>query len=57
MNLYDKETSLTRHKGGFIVSDLMIPTRRHQAFDELMKFQKEYAASIYNQRDREGRYP
>lgn len=50
-----KMLSLIRHKNEFLVSEHLIPTRRHQIQEELLEKEKDLASLIYMQRDREGR--
>ena len=41
---------MTHHKNEFLFSDLMTPTRKHQAYEEMLNIEKEFAGSIYYQR-------
>ena len=38
------------HRNDYLFSDLMLPVRKQQAFDELLKLEKEFAALIYTER-------
>jgi len=41
---------MTHHKNEFLFSDLMIPTRKHQAYEEMLDLEKRFAGEIYYQR-------
>ena len=51
------EETMIAYRNEYLISDTMIPTRSHQAYEELLQFQKEYASMIYFQKDRDGRIP
>ena len=44
-------------KNEYLITDEILPVRNHQAYEELMKFQKEFASEIYIQKDRDGKIP
>lgn len=46
----ESSTDMTHHKNEFLFSDLMIPVRQHQAYEEMLDLEKEFAGSIYYQR-------
>ena len=48
MNSY--EGKLTPHKNDFLVSDEMLPVRKHQAMDEILQLENQLAGAIYYQR-------
>jgi hypothetical protein len=41
----------------YLFSDDILPVRNHQAYDEMLMFQKRFAADIYYQKDLDGRIP
>ena len=52
-----KEDMIMNSKGNYMVNLETTPVRNHQTYEDLLQFQKEFAAEIYFQRDREGRIP
>jgi len=49
---------LINYNGSILINgDGTTPTRMHQLYEEIIKAEKEFAAMIYFQKDREGRYP
>jgi len=43
-------SDMTHHKNEFLFSDLITPVRQHQAYEEMLDFEKEFAGAIYYQR-------
>ena len=46
----ESNSEMTHHKNEFLFSDLMIPTRKHQAYEEMLDLEKRFAGEIYYQR-------
>ena len=38
------------HRNEYLFSDDLLPVQKHQAYDEILQFEKEFAAVIYAQR-------
>ncbi len=50
-NIIKESTSdMISHKSEFLFSDMITPVRQHQAYEEMLNFEKEFAGSIYYQR-------
>jgi hypothetical protein len=48
-----KENLIKTPKGVYMVNSEITPTRIHQAYEDLMDFEKEFSALINHQRDLE----
>ena len=46
----NKDFMLIPHRNDYLFSDNMRPVQQHQAFEELILFEKRFAAEIYAQR-------
>ena len=51
----DTANLITPHNNEYLFSDDMIPVRKHQAYEEVLQFEKEFAGVIYYQRGKETR--
>lgn len=48
-----EEEKINAYKNEYLVSSNMIPTRQHQAIEDILEFQKRFAGTIYFQRCKE----
>jgi hypothetical protein len=46
----EDDSRIFTYRNDFLVSDNMLPVRKHQAMEELINIEKEFAAVIYAQR-------
>jgi len=51
----DVKRELVSFNNEYLVSDEILPVRKHQAYEDLLKLEKEFASLIYIQRIQERR--
>lgn len=50
-----REGITTQYHGEILISDDIIPVRKNQAYEELLQKERELAAALYMEKDRQGR--
>ena len=46
----ETNTDMVSYRNEFLFSDILLPVRNHQAYDEMLQLEKEFAGTIYYQR-------